>query len=82
MVSDAKENEINADDEDEEDEDANLRFLLAPSPSTMPAQRVFVGNIPNSSRERDLEKFFKGYGRITDVVVKSGYGFVEFDNYR
>ena len=48
----------------------------------MPIQRVFVGNIPNSSRERDLERFFKGYGRINEVVVKAGYGFVEFDDVR
>ena len=45
-------------------------------------QRVYVGNIPNDVRERDVEKFFKGYGRIKDVVIKNGYGFVEFEDYR
>lgn len=53
----------------------------ANSSSIMPS-RVFVGNIPHSSRERDLERFFKGYGRINEVVIKSGYGFVEFDDSR
>lgn len=45
-------------------------------------QRVYIGNIPSDTRERDLEKFCKGYGRINDVVVKNGYGFIEFDSYR
>ena len=45
-------------------------------------QRVYVGNIPSDARDRDLEKFFKGYGRINDVVVKNGYGFVEFADYK
>ena len=49
----------------------------------MPAgQRVYVGNIPSDARERDVERFFKGYGRIREVVIKNGYGFVEFDDYR
>ncbi len=45
-------------------------------------QRVYIGNIPNNARDRDLERFFKGYGRLREVVVKNGYGFVEFDDYR
>merc|ERR1711962_920536 len=45
-------------------------------------QRVYIGNIPSDSRERDIEKFFKGYGRIREIVIKNGYGFVEFDDYR
>jgi len=45
-------------------------------------QRVYIGNIPANARERDLEKFFKGYGRLREVVVKNGYGFVEFEEHR
>jgi len=44
-------------------------------------QRVYIGGIPTDARDRDLEKFFKGYGRINEVVIKNGYGFVEFDDY-
>ena len=44
-------------------------------------QRVYIGGIPTDARDRDLEKFFKGYGRINEVVIKNGYGFVEFDAY-
>ena len=27
----------------------------------MPATRVYIGNISDDARERDVEKFFKGY---------------------
>jgi arginine/serine-rich splicing factor 4/5/6 len=34
------------------------------------------------AREKDIERFFRGYGRIRDIMLKNGYGFVEFDDYR
>merc|ERR1712240_852317 len=43
---------------------------------------VYIGNIPSDARERDIERFFKGYGRIREIVIKNGYGFVEFDDYK
>ncbi len=48
----------------------------------MPSQRVYIGDIPNDTRERDVEKFFKSYGRIGEISIKRGYGFVDFDDYR
>nr|ACO10556.1 Serine-arginine protein 55 [Caligus rogercresseyi] len=44
--------------------------------------RVYIGNLPENVRERDVEKFLKDHGRIREVVIKSGYGFVEFDDPR
>lgn len=44
--------------------------------------RVFVGGLTYKVRERDLEKFFRKYGRIKEVAMKNGYAFVEFDDYR
>ncbi|XP_074036959.1 serine-arginine protein 55 [Leptinotarsa decemlineata] len=44
--------------------------------------RVFVGGLTHKIRERDLEKFFKKYGRIKEVSMKNGYAFVEFDDHR
>lgn len=38
--------------------------------------RVYVGNLPHRASERDLESFFKGFGRIREVVLKNGFGFV------
>lgn len=46
------------------------------------SQRVYLGNLPDSARERDVEKFLKGYGKLREVALKNGYGFVEFDDYR
>ncbi|KAK3600621.1 hypothetical protein CHS0354_008908 [Potamilus streckersoni] len=44
--------------------------------------RVYIGRLSYQAREKDVERFFKGYGRIRDVMLKNGYGFVEFDDYR
>ncbi|XP_052269118.1 serine-arginine protein 55-like isoform X2 [Dreissena polymorpha] len=44
--------------------------------------RVYVGRIPGDAREKDLERFFKGYGRLREVLMKNGYSFVEFDDPR
>ncbi|CAH1158764.1 unnamed protein product [Phyllotreta striolata] len=44
--------------------------------------RVFVGGLTYRVKERDLEKFFRKYGRIREVSMKNGFAFVEFDDYR
>uniref|UniRef100_A0A8C6ZT98 Serine and arginine rich splicing factor 4 n=1 Tax=Nothoprocta perdicaria TaxID=30464 RepID=A0A8C6ZT98_NOTPE len=44
--------------------------------------RVYIGRLSYQARERDVERFFKGYGRILEVDLKNGYGFVEFDDLR
>jgi RNA recognition motif-containing protein len=38
--------------------------------------RVFLGRLPYRIRESDIERFFKGYGRIRDINVKTGFAFV------
>ncbi|XP_009693674.1 PREDICTED: serine/arginine-rich splicing factor 5, partial [Cariama cristata] len=35
-----------------------------------------------AAREKDVERFFKGYGRIRDIDLKRGFGFVEFEDPR
>jgi arginine/serine-rich splicing factor 4/5/6 len=45
-------------------------------------KRVYIGNLSNDCRDRDIEKFFKGYGKLGDISVKNGYGFVDFDDDR
>lgn len=46
----------------------------------MVGSRVYVGGLPYGVRERDLERFFKGYGRTRDILLKNGYGFVVSTN--
>ena len=38
--------------------------------------RVFIGRLPPDARESDVENFLRGFGRIRDVSLKRGYGFV------
>uniref|UniRef100_A0A3B3T452 RRM domain-containing protein n=1 Tax=Paramormyrops kingsleyae TaxID=1676925 RepID=A0A3B3T452_9TELE len=42
----------------------------------------YIGRLSYRAREKDVEKFFKGYGKILEVDLKNGYGFVEFDDPR
>ncbi|KAJ7394256.1 hypothetical protein OS493_000058 [Desmophyllum pertusum] len=44
--------------------------------------RVYFGRLPRDIRERDLERFVRGFGRVREVSIKLGYGFVEFDDPR
>jgi len=44
--------------------------------------RIYIGNLAKDVREKDVERKFEKYGRIRDVLVKYGYGFVEFDDAR
>ena len=38
--------------------------------------RVYFGRLPRDTRERDLERFVRGFGRVREVSIKLGYGFV------
>ncbi|XP_078723032.1 uncharacterized protein LOC144940643 [Lampetra fluviatilis] len=44
--------------------------------------RVYIGKLSYQARERDVERFFKGFGRLVDITVKNGFGFVEFEDAR
>ena len=41
--------------------------------------RLFVGNLPaNTISKRDLFRIFNKYGEVEQVLIKGGYGFVQF----
>lgn len=44
--------------------------------------RVFIGHLSNRATETDVDRFFEGFGRIKEINLKSGYGFVEFEDSR
>lgn len=44
--------------------------------------RVFIGRLSINARESDVKNFLEGYGKVRDISLKRGYGFVEFDDYR
>ncbi|CAB3404563.1 unnamed protein product [Caenorhabditis bovis] len=44
--------------------------------------RVYVGRLPNRATEKDIQHFFRGYGKLVDIILKNGFGFVEFDDPR
>ncbi|XP_040280293.1 serine/arginine-rich splicing factor 5-like isoform X1 [Bufo bufo] len=48
--------------------------------SAMP--RIYIGRLSHRARQSDVERFFKGFGKILEVDLKNGYGFVEFEDVR
>jgi len=51
----------------------------------MSRYKLFIGHLSPDARTRDLERFFKDHGfskSVNETVVKTGYGFVIFDDRR
>ncbi|KAF5884874.1 serine/arginine-rich splicing factor 6-like isoform X2, partial [Clarias magur] len=44
--------------------------------------RVYIGRLNYHVREKDIQRFFSGYGKLMEVDLKNGYGFVEFEDTR
>jgi len=48
--------------------------------SKMP--KLFLGNLGNDCRQRDIERLFDGFGELRNVNIKGQYGFLELDDKR
>lgn len=44
--------------------------------------RVYVGRLSRDASDRDVEDVFRDYGRIREITLKNGFGFVEFNSPR
>merc|ERR1711868_244463 len=44
--------------------------------------KIFIGNLPDRARGVDVEDFLSRYGKLREISLKNGYGFVEFDDSR
>ncbi|KIK47964.1 hypothetical protein CY34DRAFT_798821 [Suillus luteus UH-Slu-Lm8-n1] len=42
--------------------------------------KVYIGGLPDHTRQEDLQSCFGKIGRIAHIELKIGYGFVEFDS--
>ncbi|KAI9306620.1 hypothetical protein BJ944DRAFT_281853 [Cunninghamella echinulata] len=43
-------------------------------------ERVYIGNLSRDASRADLRDMFEPFGRILDLTVKNGFGFVEFNS--
>jgi len=57
-------------------------YLIQPHLILIMSTRVYLGGLSHRARERDVEKFFRKFGRIRDISLKNGFAFVDFDDYR
>lgn len=48
----------------------------------MSETRVFIGRLTYKARDKDVKHFFRGFGKIIEISLKNGYGFVEFESSR
>jgi arginine/serine-rich splicing factor 4/5/6 len=39
---------------------------------------VFIGDLPDRARTRDVEDFFRKYGKLDQVRLRRRFGFVDF----
>lgn len=46
----------------------------------MSMSRIFIRNIPTKTREPELEQTFAKAGRITDIVLKVNFAFIQYEN--
>ncbi|KAF9922545.1 serine arginine-rich splicing factor [Linnemannia zychae] len=44
--------------------------------------RVYLGRLSRDASDRDVESLFRNYGRLREVTLKNGFGFVEFSDHR
>jgi arginine/serine-rich splicing factor 4/5/6 len=46
------------------------------------SSRVYVGGLSYRSRESDVDRLFRKFGRIKEISLKNGYCFIEFEDHR
>ena len=44
--------------------------------SSSVSTKLYVGNLPDSAREKDLRDLFQSFGDVSEVAVLGGYGFI------
>lgn len=55
------------------------RNIPSHHPSVVPnASKIYIGGLPELTRPDDLDDCFSQLGRIKNIELKAGYGFVEF----
>jgi arginine/serine-rich splicing factor 7 len=42
--------------------------------------RIFVRNIPTRAKESEIEELFKKTGKITDIVLKPNFAFIQYSH--
>ena len=44
--------------------------------------QIFIAKLNPLVREKDLDRLFSKYGNIRNILIKSGYAFIEYLNYK
>ena len=50
--------------------------MIGPQFARAMATKLYVGNLPDSTKDKDLRELFQAFGEVEEVAVLRGYGFV------
>ena len=59
-----------------------VRNSVKNSCKMMESNRVFIGNITHRVGKNELQMDFEKYGRVLEVFIGKGFGFITFDEPR
>ncbi|KAK2765622.1 hypothetical protein FQN54_008476 [Arachnomyces sp. PD_36] len=48
--------------------------------SEVSSTRLYLGNLPRNVTKQDIEEHFNSHGKITEVKIMSGFGFIEYED--
>ena len=54
----------------------NLRHKRLKWAACRKMSKLYVGNLPESTKEKDLRDLFEAFGIVEEVAILRGYGFV------
>jgi RNA recognition motif-containing protein len=54
----------------------HITFLNMEHSSENKKQQIYVGKLPRGMRQESLEKEFDRFGKISDILLKTGYAFI------
>ncbi|GAA6060161.1 hypothetical protein JCM10212_005162 [Sporobolomyces blumeae] len=46
---------------------------------SLSGRRLYIGRVPPAASKRDLEDHFSGHGRLVDIRIMNGFGFIEYE---
>ena len=44
--------------------------------TTMSSTKLYIGNLPDGTKEKDVRELFQAFGEVDEVAVMRGYAFV------
>ena len=60
----------------------SVNYAVAYNSERVIRNRIYIGQLPESTQEPDLRKFLHGFGEIKEILLMRGFAFIEFEEER